>query len=363
MKALPSSCTAAVFHGAGQPLELEQIELPRSLGPGEVLVEVECCTICGSDLHTTSGKRIEPTPCILGHEIVGRVAECESNRTDVSVGDRVVWSVIVGCPDAATACEMCKRGIPQKCSTLRKFGHAAIEPAWSLSGGLSEYVHLPRGSHIVPVRENPKSGASLPSQLASISSCAVATVMAAVRATRQLRDRSVLITGAGMLGLTAAAVGQNAGCCSIVVCDPDPSRREVAKRFGATQCLTPEELADATGTFDIVFEMSGSVAAVAAGLGMLAVGGDLLLVGSVAPSAPLEVPPERLVRGVNRLIGVHNYATVDLEAAVAFLQSNHTRFPFAELVSPPFALADVESAFSLAATGQYARVAIRPGQE
>ena len=65
---------AAVFHGPGDPLELCRFPLPN-LGPGEVLVEIRCCTICGSDLHTIRGDRPIAGPTVLGHEMIGRVAE------------------------------------------------------------------------------------------------------------------------------------------------------------------------------------------------------------------------------------------------------------------------------------------------
>lgn len=74
MTSLPETSLAAVFHSPGRPFELAHVPLPI-LEPGEAIVKVECCTICGSDLHSIAGRRNVPAPTILGHEIVGTVAQ------------------------------------------------------------------------------------------------------------------------------------------------------------------------------------------------------------------------------------------------------------------------------------------------
>src|SRR5262245_26607630 len=91
---LMSTCQAAVFVGSGRPLEIRTFPLPTA-GAGEALVRVECCTICGSDLHTVSGARTEATPSILGHEIVGIVESigdpppCDLVGSPLLKGDRI----------------------------------------------------------------------------------------------------------------------------------------------------------------------------------------------------------------------------------------------------------------------------------
>ncbi len=126
----PKSSTAAVFTQSNHPLELRQLSIPDSLASGELLVKVDCCTVCGSDLHTHTGRRPGPTPCVLGHEIVGTVASLGPHPPSdlrghgVAIGDRVIWSVAVACHQ----CRNCRRGLPQKCQSLRKYGHNKIEP-------------------------------------------------------------------------------------------------------------------------------------------------------------------------------------------------------------------------------------------
>ncbi|MCH8892175.1 MAG: alcohol dehydrogenase catalytic domain-containing protein [Chloroflexi bacterium] len=165
---MTASARAMVFEAPGQPLELRQFDLPE-LKPGEILAKVRMTTLCGSDLHTFQGDRGTPTPTILGHEILGTVAELPSGEpiTDafnqpLSIGDRITWSVAVHCGD----CFFCRHNLPQKCEQLFKYGHEAIDPIHPLSGGLAEYCHLAPGTAIVRVPE------VLPDQVACPANCA-----------------------------------------------------------------------------------------------------------------------------------------------------------------------------------------------
>ena len=192
---------AAVFYASDKPLVLERYELP-ALGPGEVLVRITCSTLCGSDVHTFTGRRGTPVPTILGHEIMGVVEAvdsdqgvCDYSGRPLEVGDRITWSIAASCGD----CFYCDHEVPQKCDHLFKYGHEAIVPAHPLSGGLADYCHLAAGTAILRVPE------SLPDTVACPANCATATVAAALRLGGVCQGQSVLIQGAGMLGLTAAA--------------------------------------------------------------------------------------------------------------------------------------------------------------
>ncbi len=124
---LPSTSRAAVFVGASKA-QLQELELP-SLDDGEMLFKVDCCTLCGSDLHTLTGARDKPTPSILVHGIIGKVIAVSSSSmwefsgAFLQPGDRVTWSVVIGCDH----CERCRNGLPQKCLQLAKHGHALAE--------------------------------------------------------------------------------------------------------------------------------------------------------------------------------------------------------------------------------------------
>jgi threonine 3-dehydrogenase len=361
----PASCSAAVFVGANLPFELRQFPRP-TLGSGEALVRVECCTICGSDLHTVSGARTEATPSILGHEVVGFVeAVGDAPPADIDGrplrgGDRVTWSTAVSCG----VCDRCERGLPQKCRTLAKYGHEVAEGRMALSGGLAEFVLLRAGTAVVRIVEK------IPAEVICPVNCATATIAAALRAAGEIHGRSVLILGAGMLGLTAAAMSQFRGAKLVVACDTNPQRLQQASRFGASHPVQwqpdakqfSRHLVEQTraGAFDIVLELSGAPDAVEAACVLGDIGAHVVLVGTVMKSRPIQVDPESVVRRCLSIHGVHNYAPIDLKNAVKFLEDFGAAYPFAELVEHTYSLGEINAALDVAVRNRPIRIAIRP---
>jgi alcohol dehydrogenase len=396
---------AAIFDGPGTPLRVEAVSRPV-LQPGEALVRVTLCTVCGSDLHTFSGRRREKTPCVLGHEPVGIVEEiCGDLRAvdgeAVRVGDRVVWAVAVSCG----GCFFCLRGLPQKCASLQKYGHEPHTPQCGPVGGLATHVHLLKGTAVVCVPPD------LPDAVAAPAGCATATVAAVLRvcgptppAPPSLKGRGeknlnssltsdgareatssvtplpfreggaggvglppiTVVFGAGMLGLTACAWLDSLGHTP-VACDVSAARLAQAAQFGAKHAATPEQLPDLVRSLtdgrgaDAALELSGAHAACAAALSVLRVGGTAVWAGAVSPTDAVPLLPEVVVRRCLTLTGVHNYAPADLAAAVQFLTAHHTRYPFAELVAESFPLADVNRAFEFAERERPVRVAVACG--
>lgn len=355
------SATAMVWPGDGHAHEAVAVPGVR-LAPGDVLVEVELATVCGSDIHTVLGQRTAQAPLVLGHEQVGRVVALGrggAKTTDghrVTLGERVVWSVAVPCG----RCARCRRGLPQKCLNLQKYGHERMRRGWELSGGFATHTHILDGTPLVRVPDD------IPAEVLAPASCSTASVAAALEAASAivpLDGALVLIAGAGMLGLTATAMATDAGA-RVVVSDPLPERREAALAFGATAVSDPSSLpavlAKAGGRSaapTIALELSGDPAAVRSLLGAVDVGGVLVLVGSVTTGPELGIIPEQLVRNLLTIRGVHNYAPRHLEQAVRFLTDAWQRYPFAEQVGETFALAEVDRAL---ATTSHPRIAVRP---
>jgi len=111
-----STSRAVVFDGTGRPWRFETRSI-ATLQPNEILVKIEACTLCGSDLHSVDGRRSVPTPTVLGHEIIGRIAgfgtaasRVDLQGTAMEIGDRVVWAIVASSGD----CFYCQRGLPQK---------------------------------------------------------------------------------------------------------------------------------------------------------------------------------------------------------------------------------------------------------
>ncbi|MEL7496997.1 MAG: zinc-binding dehydrogenase [Planctomycetota bacterium] len=341
--------------------------LPRQLNPGEVLVRVTCCTICGSDLHTFCGRRSAPANCVLGHEIIGtieawggRVTPVDVRGESLSVGDRVTWAMAVGCGD----CFFCNSGLSQKCDHLFKYGHqsAGTIP----TGGLSQYCLLVPGTPVFRIPE------SLSDQVACPANCATATVAAAIRLiseTHRIESRSVLIVGAGLLGLTASAMLCDAGASQILVADLDSKRTALAASFGATHAVAPDDpqslfqqidsATEGRGV-DIALDFAGALGAVTTAIESVRTGGCILLAGSVFPMEELGISPESIVRRMLTIRGLHNYGVPDLDRALRFLERTHARFPFHDLVSSTFELAQAPLAFEQAQQG-HIRVAVSDG--
>ncbi len=353
---------AAVFSGHGQPFRLEEFPIPAP-GHGEILVEITCSTICGSDLHTWHGRRQEPVPCVLGHEIVGRIAAFGpgSPRTDLrgeplAEGDRITWTLAASCG----ACFFCRNDLPQKCEHLFKYGHSSIRPGREFSGGFAECCLLAAGTGIVKLPDG------MADTLAAPANCAVATVAAAFRLTGPVEGATVAILGCGVLGLTAAAMARRLGASEIVTCDVAPARGGIAREFGSrTFCLPADllsELRDLTHGrgADVTMEFSGSPAAVAGAIAATRTGGVSIIAGTTTPGSKVEIDSNDLVRRMLTLRGLHNYAPDDLVTAIDFLGAASGDVPFDSLLGGHFPLVEIEAAFASSTALPGTRVAVIP---
>ncbi|RWA16748.1 hypothetical protein MELE44368_05905 [Mycolicibacterium elephantis DSM 44368] len=327
---------AAVWTGPG--VHIRSVAIP-DLRDGETLVRVRLATVCGSDLHTVGGRRPAPCPSVLGHEAVGDVVAAGHNAP-ATVGQRVVWSVTVACGE----CTRCRSGRTAKCLSVRKIGHEPFDGDWALSGAYAEHIVLPAGATVVPVP------ARLPDAVAAPAACATATVMAALEPAGNLTGRRVLICGAGMLGVTAAAACTDAGA-QVSITDVDIRRLHSARHFGAAP--------DRGDPVDVAIDFSGSSDAVSDALARLDIGGVLVVAGSVLPSPPVPVDPETVVRRWLTITGVHNYEPRHLRAAVYFLDRTSDVYPWSAAVAEPLPFDAVADALASTPTGKL-RASVAP---
>lgn len=302
---------------------------------GRPLVALDLASVCGSDAHTVLGRRSAPSPSILGHEAVGRLVSDVTGLHDVTGraladGDRVVWTVTATCG----VCDRCARGLTAKCRHVLKTGHEPLTGPWPLSGGYASHLALHPGLALVHVPDTVPDGA------AAMASCALATVMACREASSPWASKRVLVIGAGMLGLCAIAVAQSDGAGCIAALDASPSRTELARRHGADAME-----AEATmGGFDVVVELSGSQDGVRQALAAADLGATIVLAGSVTPVGHIGVDPEKIVRSWLTIRGVHNYEPRHLAEAIEFLARPGAP-TFADVITPPVALADLPTLF------------------
>lgn len=330
-----------VFLGPERGFERREIPIPK-VGPGEVLVAISLASICGSDLHTLAGRREAPVPCVLGHEAVGHIVALGSGRSDLSVGERVTWTLA----DSCGRCPSCaEHDLPQKCDALFKYGHSPIGEGPGLNGCYASHILLRPGTSVFRVPGKLPDAAVVP------ANCSLATMVNAVESI-PASARSVLVQGAGLLGLHACALLRHRGLKEIFCRDADSSRQSAALKFGA---VSGEPLG-----VDAVIEVAGDPGVVAQGIEVLRPGGTYVLAGMVHPQSALGLTGETIIKRCLRIIGVHNYAPWHLRDGLRFLKDTADLFDFAGLVSPPLPLDDLSAAIDLARLRQWARVSVRP---
>ncbi len=364
---MQTSAQISRFHGTEIPFEV--CEVPVIATSEATLVRVSLATICGSDLHTVSGRRDAPTPCVLGHEAVGTIAAPTQHGSatgePLREGDRVTWSLMASCG----TCDYCTdRNLPQKCDRLFKYGHARSEGATTLSGGFATHILLRQGTAIYHIPDDITDKEVVP------INCALATVVNGLKTIGTHPNEAAVIHGAGMLGIYAACYLRERGYKTIAVVDINDGRLEIAKRFGATHTFNPEkhaateidtalkELTNGRGA-DLGVEVSGITGGLPNLIEWSAIGGRCLTLGYVYPNAHISVDADHLVRKCVTVRGVHNYHYTALGDSLRFIEENRKRYPFAELVGETYPLAEINTAFAASKRRDALRIAIAPGRE
>lgn len=312
---------AAVWRGP-EGIRLEELPVPVP-GAGELVVEIDLATVSGDDRRTTADERRTPQ-AVLGHEAVGHVVAAGAGAP-AAEGDRVVWSPAVGCG----MCDRCRNGRVARCRKLREIGREPVDGPWPLSGAYARHILLPAGATVERVPDEVCDAIAAP------AGGATATAMAVHEASGDLTGLRVLICGAGMLGLTAAAVARDHGASEVVVLDTDASRRALALAFGATAVVGPD---DRVGEADLAWELSGAAEASSGALLSLAIGGRVVLARATARSASVPLDLDRVVQRGLTITGVLGAEPRHLREAVGFLAATRTRYPWERLVAPAMGL-------------------------
>ena len=339
----PETMPAAVYVGDGR-VALEEVPCPVP-GPGEVLVEIAECGICGSDLHMVLERYATPG-AILGHEWSGIVAAAPSG-SGWSPGDRVVDNPPPGCG----ACRPCRRGRPSVCL------HRVPASFGSYRGAFCRYKTVAVGGLI-------RLPDSLPTRVAALTE-PTAITLHAVRLAAVGPDDRVLVTGAGPVGLLIIAVLRAQGVCGITVSEPSPIRRQRALDVGASRVVTPDTLEEPPMTlpvaepYDVVFECSGHASAAEAGLGQLDYAGTLVIVGT--GFVPPRINQNRMIIFELEIIGAYNYNDDGFQPAVDLLDS--ARLPLDSLIEPrDIPLSEVMDTMERLARGEIpSKVMVQPG--
>jgi threonine dehydrogenase-like Zn-dependent dehydrogenase len=360
---------AAVLEQFKMPIALREFALPE-VEPGAALVRTVMAGICGTDVHLWRGELPIATPEILGHETVGVIEELgEGLETDwtgkpLKVGDRVTWTSTTSCGN----CYYCaEKGQPTRCPHRRAYGigYRCDQPPHFL-GGYAEYHYLRPRANIFKLPE------ALPTEAVIGAGCALITAIHGVERTGIEWQDTVVVQGAGPVGISALAVAKSAGASKVIVIGGPKPRLELARKFGADEVIDLEEFATAaarlakvrefTGGYgaDVVLECVGMPPAVVEGMEMCRDGGKYLVLGHYCDAGPILWNPHVITRKQLQVFGSWSSEPRHMKAALEFLAGNLDRFPFASMVTHRFPLAEADKALQTTARWESAKSVIVP---
>ncbi|NUK27866.1 Zn-dependent alcohol dehydrogenase [Streptomyces lunaelactis] len=354
---------AAVLHEIGQD-KLEVLDDVEAVGfgPGKVRIRVRATGLCHSDVSAMNGVLPQPAPFIPGHEGAGEIIDIGDGVSGLSQGDRGLLCWLPACG----VCPACKRGQTQLC--LAGFMNAGT-PNFKRPGGdvfgfagtgtFTEEVVVDAGC-AVPIPDD------VPFDIAALIGCGVTTGLgAAINTADVAAGSSVAVIGCGGVGISAIQGARLKGAAQIVAVDPVASRREAALTFGATEAVSPDELADAKQRitagegFDYVFEVVGRSATARTAYETTRRGGTLCIVGAGAMDDFLQLNMFELFFDEKRILP-SMYGGGDVltsyERAIALWRAG--RIDLEGLITHRVRLAEINDALAQMRSGEALRTCI-----
>jgi Zn-dependent alcohol dehydrogenase len=363
---------AAVLHEVGAPLVVEDLVLepPRA---GEVQVRIEAAGVCHSDYHYMTGDLRCPLPVVVGHEGAGVVEDVGAGVESVRAGETValLWRPRCGrCPYCLTGQPVLCRlgrvqattgGLPDDGTTRLKLGDRQVHHLMGVSCFAERVVVSEKSVVRVPD--------GVPAHIAAITGCAVITGVGAVlNVLGNCAGRSLLVMGAGGVGLSAVMGARLAGADPIVVVDVDAAKLALAERLGATHTVDaasadPVEavMAELPDGVDAAIEAVGRSATIQQAFACLRGGGTIVAVGLGRAGATVQLPINELVQRQKRVVG-SLYGSANPLVDVPRLLSLYLagRLPLDALVGEQYALDSVNEAYAALTGGAVGRSVLVP---
>ena len=281
---VPTTMRAAVLHAPGD-IRVERVDVTAP-GPGQVLLRVAACGVCGSDVPRMLRNGGYVMPIVCGHEFSGHVAELGPGVEGVTLGELVSVPPLIPC----RVCAHCVRGDFGLCESYDYFGSRS-------DGAYAEYVVVPVGN-LLPMPEglDPRAAAMLDP---------AAIALHALWKTGLRTGHRVLVVGAGPIGLFAIQWARLAGAAEVVSVDLSPEKAAMAREAGATAAVqTAEEAKALAGPgFDVVLESAGVAAAADMAASLVGPKGHAVFVG--IPHAPVELAKETWNRFMRLEVTLH----------------------------------------------------------
>ena len=309
----------------GQPLEEREVPIPEPTGT-EVLIKVTACGICHSDIHIWdgffdmgSGRRLTLSerglelPFTMGHEPLGEVAALGPDARGAAIGDKRVVYPWIGCGE----CDVCKRDEELLCNNPITIGTRR-------DGGYAEYLVVPHAKYLVPYD-------GVDEGVAATAACSGITAYSALKKVSHLRaDQSLLIIGAGGVGLAGVGMAKALVKGKIIVADIDPAKRQAALDAGADEVIDNSDpaarkqlMALTKGGPNGCVDFVGAPASTSFGFGVLAKGATMVVVGLYGGA--MDLPISMLPLKVVNLLGSYVGTQQDLVELLALIKDGKVK--------------------------------------
>ena len=343
---------AIVYH-APHDVRVEQIAKPPC-GDGELLVKVDACAVCGTDLKSFhhGNPRIK-APLAMGHEFTGLVEQIGRGAEGFQLGDRVVMATSISCGQ----CYYCRRGWNNLCTQLAPMG-------FSYPGGMAEYTAIPalalRNGHVIRVPEG------IPPEHAALAEPVSCAVNSLENCQIQPGD-TVVVLGAGPMGLLNVCVARGMGAGRIILSELSPPRLAQARRFDVDILVNPAEedlvkiVKDATGGLgaDVAIVAAPAAAPQEMAPGLVRKRGTVCLFASLPPGREMLSINSRIVHyGELRLVGTSDSTPHHVRKAVELIAGK--QIPAEKFATHILPLDGIFEAYKLMESGEALRVVLKP---
>lgn len=343
---------AVEYHGPGD-IRISSVAKPQC-GHHEILVRVDACAVCGTDLKTYlhGNPRIKP-PRIMGHEFTAIVETVGAEAQDFREGQRIVMATSISCGE----CPYCSMGLNNLCLNLSPMG-------FSYNGGMAEYVTIPvqalTNGHVVKVPEGVKAEHAA---LAEPVSCAVN----ACGNCRIVKGDIVLVTGAGPMGIINACVARKLGADKIIIAETNPVRLDQARNFGFDLVINPglQDLREAVLDFtdgigaDVVIVAAPAKEPQTQALDLVRKQGAVCLFASLpAGDSVLSLDSRKIHYNEIRVVGSSDSTPAHVASSVEMIASG--QIPADKIITHILPLDEIFEAFDLMQSGEALRIVLKP---
>lgn len=324
-------------------LWLEEVPIPE-IGINDVLIKIHKTSICGTDIHIYNwddwAKKTIPVPMVTGHEYAGTIEAIGSNVHDIKIGEIVSGEGHLVCGH----CRNCRAGRRHLCMNTKGVGV-------NRPGCFAEYLSI-------PVSNVWQSDSSIPMEILSIFDPFGNATHTAL--SFNVLGEDVLITGAGPIGIMAAAIARHSGARYVVITDMNPYRLNLARKMGVTKAVNikEEKLQDVMNElgmkegFDVGFEMSGNVVALNEMVRLMSHGGKIALLGLLPSNA--EIDMETIIFNGLTLKGI--YGREMFETWYKMTVMIQTGLNISPIITHHFSYKDFKDAFELMKTGNSGKI-------